>query len=251
MTKKLFVVGTGPGDLDYLPAVARNALAASTDIVGYSLYIDLLGDLAAGKVRHDRALGEEAARVQQAIELAAEGKVTALVSSGDIGIYAMATLVFELLEQQARPEWDDIDVEVIPGISAMQVAAARSGAPLGHDFCTVSLSDLLTPWEAIEKRLKAAAEGDFVVSFYNPVSKKRDWQLAKAREILLQHRPADTPVVIARNLGREGECVTLTTLDALRVEQVDMLTMVTVGNSETRRWKERVYTPRGYAGKQH
>jgi cobalt-precorrin 5A hydrolase/precorrin-3B C17-methyltransferase len=182
----------------------------------------------------------------------------ALVCSGDPGIYAMATLVFELLERGGRADWGRVGVTVMPGVSALQAAAARAGAPIGHDFCTISLSDLLTPWEAIQRRLKAAAEGDFVIAFYNPVSRRRTRQLAEAVEILRQHRPDDTPVVLARNLGRDGETVTVVDLAELTPDRVDMLTVVLVGSSETRRvdrspggggggvW---VYTPRGYAGK--
>jgi cobalt-precorrin 5A hydrolase/precorrin-3B C17-methyltransferase len=166
----------------------------------------------------------------------------------------MATLVFELLERGGRADWQRVGVTVMPGVSALQAAAARAGAPLGHDFCTISLSDLLTPWEAIERRVKAAAEGDFVIAFYNPVSKRRTRQLAEAVAILRQHRPDDTPVVLARNIGRPGETVSVVDLAALTPDLVDMLTVVLVGSSETRRvartdggtW---VYTPRGYAGK--
>ncbi|MEP4190861.1 MAG: precorrin-3B C(17)-methyltransferase, partial [Sneathiella sp.] len=163
--------------------------------------------------------------------------------------------VFELIEIEKRPDWDRLDIQVTPGISALQAAAARAGAPLGHDFCTISLSDLLTPWEAIEKRIRAAAEGDFVVSFYNPVSLKRRTQLHTARAILLEHRPEATPVVIARNLGREEESVQITSLVELDPEQIDMLTLVMVGSSESKitqtnsGLKHWAYTPRGYAGK--
>ncbi len=178
----------------------------------------------------------------------------ALISSGDAGIYAMATLVFELIERGGRADWARIEIEGVPGVSAMQAAAARAGAPLGHDFCAISLSDLLTPWSAIERRLKAAAEADFVVALYNPVSLRRRHQLAAARAILLQARPPETPVVLGRNLGRPEESLRVTTLAALDPEAVDMLTVVLIGASTTRRvarpdggdW---VYTPRGYAGK--
>lgn len=251
---RLFVIGMGPGTADWRTPEATRLVGLASDLVGYGLYLDLLGPLAAGKRRHDYALGEEETRVRAALDLAAEGRSVALVSSGDAGIYAMATLVFELLERGGRDDWRRLEIVVAPGISALQAAAARIGAPLGHDFCTISLSDLLTPWPAIERRLQAAAEGDFVVAFYNPVSQRRRHQLARAREILLTRRPAETPVVLASNLGREGERVRVTTLGALRVEEVDMLTVVLVGSSETRalsrgdggRW---VFTPRGYAGK--
>ena len=159
---KLFVVGTGPGDLQLLAPKAASAIQASSDLVAYGLYLDLLGQICEGKTHHDLPLGEEIGRARLALDLAASGKTTALISSGDIGIYAMATLVFELLDQQLsgkeqHPEWLDVEIEVIPGISAMQAGASRVGALLGHDFCTISLSDLLTPWPSIQMRVKAAA----------------------------------------------------------------------------------------------
>ncbi len=246
---KLSIVGTGPGDHAYLPPRAQHVLQQAEEIVGYGLYLDLLGPLTTGKTCHALGLGDETERARLALQRAATGKHVALVSSGDAGIFAMATLVFELLDQQPQREWEEIDIEVIPGITAMQMAASRVGAPLAHDFCAISLSDLLTPWQVIEKRIRAAAEGDFVISFYNPVSRKRDWQLARAKEILLNHRCAVTPVVIARQLGRAEEDITLTTLADLQPDKVDMLSVVVIGNTETRRIKDWIYTPRGYAGK--
>lgn len=246
---RLQLVGIGPGSADWRTPEAERAIAEADALVGYGLYLDLLGPLAAGKKRHEFALGEEEKRAAYALDLAAEGRTVALVSSGDIGIYAMATLVFELIDRGGRPDWRRLEVGVAPGISALQAAAARSGAPLGHDFCTISLSDLLTPWPAIAARIRAAAEGDFVIAFYNPVSQRRRTQLAHAREALLAHRPATTPVVLARSLGRPDERVTVTTLAGLDVETVDMLTVVLVGSSETRFDGRFVYTPRGYAGK--
>ena len=246
---RLLLVGLGPGQPGWRTPEATDFLAEATDIVGYRLYLDQLGPLAAGRRLHGFALGEEAARCRAALDLAAEGRTVALVSSGDIGVYAMASLVFELVEQEARPDWRRLDIRTAPGISALQACAARVGAPLGHDFCAISLSDLMTPWETIRARVAAAAAGDFVVAFYNPVSARRRHQLAEAREILLAHRPADTPVVLGRELGRPDERLTVTTLGALTVGQVDMLTLVLVGSSRTRRDGDRVYTPRGYASK--
>ncbi len=253
---KLFVVGIGPGQEGWRSPEVTRMIGASTDLVGYTLYLDLIAQVSEGKVRHDFDLGKEEDRVRHAMELAGEGKDVALVCSGDAGIYAMATLVFELLadgglSDQARR----IGIEVSPGISALQAAAARAGAPLGHDFCTISLSDLLTPWESIKMRVKAAAEGDFVIAFYNPVSKRRRTQLAHAREVLLNHRPADTPVILATNLGREGELVRVVPLSELKVDDVDMLTVVIVGSSDTKTVKTGdgktwVYTPRGYSAKE-
>lgn len=255
MRGELHVVGTGPGDALWLTPEARIALTEATDWVGYSLYLDLYPDLAIGKTLHRYDLGEEELRVRAALDLAAEGKRVALVCSGDPGIYAMATLVFALLEKEPqRKDWQRLAVQVAPGISALQAAAAKSGALLGHDFCTISLSDLLTPLEAILQRIAAAASADFVIAFYNPVSQRRRTQLAMAKDILLQHRPGDAPVVLARNLGREGERVTLTTLAELDVEKVDMLTVVLVGSSTSRAiampdGRRFAYTPRGYEKK--
>jgi len=253
---RLFVVGIGPGqDAWRSPEVSR-MVGEATDLVGYSLYLDLLGSLCRGKQRHDYALGEEEARVRYAMELAGKGKDVALVCSGDAGIYAMATLVFELLDKGGLSDAASrIGVQVSPGISALQAAAARAGAPLGHDFCTISLSDLLTPWQAIKMRVKAAAQGDFVIAFYNPVSKRRRTQLAHARAVLLEHRPPDTPVILASNLGREEEKIRILPLQDLEVDMVDMLTVVIVGSSDSRvvatgDGRQWVYTPRGYAAKE-
>ena len=244
---QLHLVGSGPGRLDLLTPDARRALAEATVWVGYGLYLDLLEPLRRpDQLRWDGRLTEERARCAQALELANQGLTVALVSSGDSGIYAMAGLALELWLTQSpdqRPSF-----EVHPGISALQLAAARAGAPLMHDFCTISLSDRLTPWDVIEKRLQAAAAGDFVVALYNPRSKGRDWQLARAQELLLAGRPGSTPVALARQLGRPEEHVSLHTLGELPIEQVDMLTLVLVGNSTSRTQDGRMVTPRGYPG---
>ncbi len=245
----LAIVGIGPGDPAWRTPEASAALDAASDIVGYTLYLDLLGAAIAGKARHATGLGSEAERVRRALDLASSGRSVALVSSGDAGIYGLASLVYELIDREDRADWRRLALSVIPGVSALQAAAARAGAPLGHDFCAISLSDLLTPWPTIEQRLAAAAEGDFVVALYNPRSARRATQLAAARTILLTRRPAETPVALARNLGRQDESLILTTLDALDPETVDMLTIVLVGNSQTRLIpgrEPRIYTPRGY-----
>ncbi|HYN39505.1 MAG TPA: precorrin-3B C(17)-methyltransferase [Rhodospirillales bacterium] len=250
---RLSVVGIGPGTPDWRTAELLRTLAAATDVVGYGLYLDLIADLIAGKRRHQTPMSEEEARVRLALDLAAEGRRVALVSSGDAGIYALAALAFELLDREDRPAWNRLAINVVPGITALQAAAARAGAVIGHDFCAISLSDLLTPWEDIERRLRAAAAGDFVVALYNPVSQRRRTQLPCARDILLAARPPATPVVLARNLGRAGETIHVIELKALTPEDVDMLTVVLVGSSRTRlieRGTHRfVYTPRGYASK--
>lgn len=249
----LRIVGIGPGDPAWRTPDATRALMAAEDIVGYDLYIDLVADVIQGKRRHSSPLAKEEDRARKALDLAAEGRHVALIGSGDAGIYALATLVFELLEREDRSDWNRVAVSVSPGVSALQAAASRIGAPLGHDFCTVSLSDLLTPWPDIQRRLEAAGRGDFVVALYNPVSMRRRTQLADARDILLQHRPAETPVVLARNLGRDGETVRVVTLGALEPDMADMLTVVLIGSSQTRAIEKGgrawVYTPRGYAAK--
>jgi len=253
---RLSVVGIGPGQAVWRTPEASCLIAEAEEVVGYGLYIDLLGPLAAGKARRDFPLGGEEDRCRYALERAGEGAKVALVCSGDAGIFAMGALVFELLDR--GPHEGGVSdaarrAEVIcsPGVSAIQGAAARAGAPLGHDFCAISLSDLLTPREDILRRLKAAAEGDFVIAFYNPVSKRRRTLLAQARDILLQHRPADTPVMLATNLGRPEEQLRYRRLAQLQVDEVDMLTVVLVGSSQSRLARlgegPRMYTPRGYA----
>jgi cobalt-precorrin 5A hydrolase / precorrin-3B C17-methyltransferase len=246
---KLAVVGIGPGDAAWGTREASAALAQATDVVGYGLYLDLLGGALDGKRRHASGLGEEEARARHALNLAAEGRSVALVSSGDAGIYGLASLVFELLDRSAKPEWRSVELAVCPGISAMQAAAARAGAPLGHDLCAISLSDLLTPWEVIQARLMAAGAADFVVALYNPRSTRRPARLAEATAILLRHRPPHTPVFIGRNLGRDGEERRILALSELASAEVDMLSVVLVGSSTTRRLDAdppRLYTPRGY-----
>ena len=253
---RLSIIGIGPGQASWRTPEASQLVQEAEELVGYGLYIDLLGPAAAGKTRTDYPLGGEEARCRYALERAGEGRNVALICSGDAGIYAMGALVFELLDR--GPDQQGVSaaarrVEVIstPGVSALQGAAARAGAPLGHDFCAISLSDLLTPRDDILRRLRAAAEGDFVIAFYNPVSKTRRTLLAEARDILLQHRPADTPVMLASNLGRADEQVRYRRLEDLQVDEVDMLTVVLVGSSNSRLAQmgegPRMYTPRGYA----
>ncbi len=255
---RLSVVGIGPGQAAWRTPEVSRLVAEADELVGYGLYIDLLGPLALGKDRSDFPLGGEEDRCRYALEQAGKGKNVALVCSGDAGIYAMGALVFELLDR--GPDQMGVSdaarrVEVVcsPGVSALQGAAARAGAPLGHDFCAISLSDLLTPREDIIKRLRAAAEGDFVIAFYNPVSMRRRTLLAEARDILLKHRPGATPVMLASSLGRVEEHVRYRRLDELEVDEVDMLTVVLVGSSHSRLAElgegPRMYTPRGYARK--
>lgn len=248
----LHVVGIGPGTPDWRSPAAALALESASDWVGYGLYLDLVADLHVGQTEHRFPLGGEEDRVRAAIALAKEGKEVALVCSGDAGIYAMAALVYEVIDLEPSR----IAVNVIPGISAFQAAAAKAGAMIGHDFCCISLSDLLTPWEVIEKRLHAAAQGDFVISFYNPRSLKRRDQLERAFAILKPHRKPQTPVVIASNLGRPEEQVKIVRFADFNPDDVDMLTLVMVGSSITTSFargdgKTYAYTPRGYAKKRN
>ncbi|HTW51613.1 MAG TPA: precorrin-3B C(17)-methyltransferase [Stellaceae bacterium] len=253
---RLAIVGVGPGDAAWRTPEASALVADAGDIVGYRLYFDLLGGALTGKTLHPSSIGAETERARLALDLAASGKRVALVSSGDPGIYGLATLVFELLDGSERPDWSAVEIAVSPGVSAMQAAAARAGAPLGHDFCAISLSDLMTPWPAIRARLEAAAAGDFVVALYNPRSARRRERIAQAAAILAARRPATTPVLIARNLGRAGETCRVTTLAALAEADpgidIDMLTIVIIGSSTTRALagdRPRLYTPRGYGGR--
>jgi cobalt-precorrin 5A hydrolase/precorrin-3B C17-methyltransferase len=247
----LAIVGLGPGAADWRTPEAQALLDDAEDWVGYHGYLDLLGPPPAGKALHGFALGEEEVRARRALDLAATGRRVALVSSGDAGIYAMAALVFELVERSDVAAWQRVAIEVSPGISALQAAAARAGAPLGHDFCAISLSDLLTPREVIEQRLEAAAAGDFVTVLYNPASRQRRDGLVRALAILATARPPHTPVIHARNLGRDGETVALGRLGTFDPDAVDMLSLVVVGARQTRLVDRAgrppfVYTPRGY-----
>ena len=246
----LSIVGIGPGDPAWRSPEATATLSEAEFLVGYDRYLDLVADVGGQAERRAYGLGQEADRVCDALTLAGEGHRVALVCSGDAGIYALASLVFETLETAADPVWRRAAITVAPGISAMQAAAARAGAPLGHDFCAISLSDLMTPRRVILERLTAAAAGDFVTALYNPQSARRRDLLRQAQETFLESRPETTPVVIARNLGRVDETVSITTLAELDTDAVDMLTMVIVGNSESRILNHldgaRVFTPRGY-----
>ena len=250
---RLALVGLGPGAAGWRTPEATTLLDDAEDWVGYRGYLELLEAKPWQRVvRHAFALGEEEVRAHRALDLAAGGRRVALVSSGDPGIYAMAALVFELLERGENAAWQRIAVVVSPGVSALQAAAARAGAPLGHDFCAISLSDLLTPWPEIERRLEAAAGGDFVTVLYNPASEHRRHGLAHAVAILHAARPPATPVVHARNLGRAGETVTITPLAELDLSAVDMLSVLIVGSSRTRilpgpGGRRLAYTPRGYS----
>ncbi|NIH87575.1 precorrin-2 C(20)-methyltransferase [Amycolatopsis granulosa] len=238
---EVVVVGLGPAGPEWLTPEASEALAAAEHIVGYGPYVAKVPQRA-GQVRHASGNRVEADRARHALELAAAGARVAVVSSGDPGVFAMASAVLEQAAELAEP----VPVRVLPGVTAASAAAARAGAPLGHDYCVLSLSDRLKPWEVIERRLDAAGAADLVVAMYNPASKTRTGQLARAREVLLRHRPGSTPVVVARDVGGAAESVTVTTLAEFDPGTVDMRCLVIVGSSRTRVTHGQVWTPRSY-----
>lgn len=248
---RLTVLGLGPGGAAWLTPAARAALADATDILGYTTYVNMAGPFRADQRVHGTDNREEMQRARHAFELATEGRRVAVVSSGDPGVFAMAAAVLEALDDARDPRWAAVDLRVEPGISASLATAAQAGAPLGHDFCAISLSDNLKPWDVIETRLRHAAQADLVMAFYNPISRARPWQLDRALDIVRAHRATDTVVVLGRDIGRPGATLSTTTLGALRGDQVDMRTMVIIGSSTTRRFaignaREWVYTPRWY-----
>jgi precorrin-3B C17-methyltransferase len=235
------VVGIGPGNAVNMTEACRNALLGADAIFGYTPYLQLLKPLFPHKTFFGTGMKGEVARCRAALGLAAEGKVVSLVSSGDAGIYGMASLVYEL-----SPEFPSVTIEVVPGITAAISGAALLGSPLGHDFAVISLSDLLTSWDLIEKRLRAVAAGDLAICIYNPASHGRRDHLKRACDILLEILPPDRVCALVRNIGRTEETYALTTLGALRTRQVDMLTTVFIGNAKTRVLNGKMITPRGY-----
>lgn len=238
---RISVVGIGPGDYQEMTLRAANALDECDVIVGYHVYVDLVKQHFPGKEFHTTPMRREADRCRLALELAGQGRHVAMICSGDAGIYGMAGLIYEL-----RGEDASVEVEVIGGLTAACSGAARLGAPLTHDFAVISLSDLLTPWETIERRLECAAMGDFAVALYNPSSMKRRDYLQRACDILLRHASPDTVCGVVRNIGREGEAVQVMRLEQLRDYEADMFTTVFVGNSHTKVIDGKMVTPRGY-----
>ena len=241
----LYVVGTGPGSLDYVTPAARGAIEKSDVIIGYRTYLELIEPLLENKSVISSAMMQEVDRVKKAFEITESGKNVSLISGGDPGIYAMAGLAFDIakkLNLQTR-------IEIIAGIAALNSCAERLGAPLMHDFATISLSDLLTPWKVIEKRLEAAASADFVIVIYNPKSKKRNWQLDTAVKIIRRYRQDHTPVGIVRASTRADETINITTIDRFDSALVDMQSTVIFGNSKSYIWKNKMVTPRGYLDK--
>ena len=243
MKTKLSVVGIGPGGIGDMTSRAMEILKNSKVIVGYKYYIPFISSFIGDDVEIiQNGMRQEQARIEKAFEIAESGRDVCVISSGDSGIYGMAPLVYELLKERGS----DIEIEVVPGISAFQKAASLLGAPIGHDFCVVSLSDLMTPWEVIEKRIKAAAEADFVTAVYNPKSHGRYWELHRLKEIFLEVRHPDTPVGYVRQAGRDEEKINITTLGCFNPEDVDMFTVIIIGNSQSYTYGNNVITPRGY-----
>lgn len=248
---RLTVIGLGPGAVEFRVPAASAALEQAEDILGYETYVTMAGPFRPGQRLHCSDNREELQRAQHAFELAASGRRVVVVSSGDPGVFAMAAAVLEALEASDDPHWHGVELQVFPGVSAALACAARAGAPLGHDFCVLSLSDNLKPWAVIENRLEHAAAADLAMAFYNPISRARPWQLGRALEIVRQHRTPDTWVVLGRDIGRPGERLRTLPLGELRPEQVDMRTLVIIGSSTTRRFPRQgggdwVYTPRSY-----
>lgn len=241
---KLYIVGIGPGGKEQITPRAMSAINESDVIAGYTVYTELLAEVVHGKEILSTPMKQEAERCRMAIEKAAGGHTVAMVCSGDAGVYGMAGLVYELSR-----DYPPVEIEVIPGITAACSGAAVLGAPLTHDFAVISLSDLLTPYELIEKRLRMASQADFVLCLYNPASKKRADYLQKACDIVLESRGGETICGIARNIGREGESGAVMTLAELRTTAVDMFTTVFIGNSATKNINEKMVTPRGYLTK--
>ena len=240
----LRVVGLGPGKAEWLTPEANAVLHAATDIIGYFPYVEAVPKTVTAK-RHGSDNGVEVERAREALQMAADGARVAIVSGGDAGVFGMASALFEALEQ-GDATWQELDIEVIPGISAMLAAAARIGAPLGHDFCVISLSDYLKPWAMIEKRLQKACEGDFVIVIYNPASKTRKEQLVSSIDTMRQLRGGDTITMLASSIGRVEENIIVTTLEQLNVAEVSMKTLLIIGSSATRQIGKFVYTPRYY-----
>lgn len=240
---KLYVVGLGPGEQSQMTLKALEAIKNSDTIVGYNVYVDLIKDLVHEKEIITTPMKREIDRCHMAVEAAIDGKNVSMISSGDAGIYGMAGLVLEVLSEY---ENHDVEVEIIPGITAASSASAVLGAPLTHDFAVISLSDLLTPWEHIEKRLNLASEAGFVICLYNPSSKKRADYLKKACEIVMKNLPGDTPCGFVKNIAREGQESVVLTLEELRDAKVDMFTTVVIGNRTTKVVDGKLVTPRGY-----
>lgn len=246
---KIMLVGIGPGSHDHMTQRARDAIAEADVVVGYVTYIKLVADLLEGKEVIRKGMTEELDRAVHALASAREGKKVALISSGDAGVYGMAGPTYEVLFQAGWTPESGVQVEVVPGASAINACAALVGAPLTHDFCSISLSDLLTPWPVIARRLDAVAASDFVVALYNPKSGRRTQQIVQAQALFLRHRRPDTPVAVVKSAYRRRERIEFTTLDKMSDCDIGMLTTVLIGNSHTFVRHGLMVTPRGYANK--
>ena len=241
---KITVVGIGPGNRDDITPAALSAIRQSDVIIGYNYYFQFIQDIIHPDTQCiDTGMKREKIRAEEAYKYASEGKTVTVISSGDAGIYGMAPLIYEMRTMKEAPQ---VEIEVVPGISAFQKAASLLGAPIGHDLCIISLSDLMTPWLRIEKRIQAAAIGDFVTAVYNPKSEGRYWQLYRLKELFLEERAPETPVGYVRQAGRPEQEVTVTTLADFDPEQIDMFTVVLLGNSQSYNWEGKMITPRGY-----
>jgi precorrin-3B C17-methyltransferase len=249
MRGKLLVIGFGPGGHKHITERAREAIAESDMIIGYKTYVDLIEKLVTGQQIISTGMTEEVSRAQEAVKQAEQGKKVAVISSGDAGVYGMAGLVYEVLIEKGWEKSTGVEVEVIPGISAINSCAALLGAPVMHDSCTISLSDHLTPWNVIEKRLEAAAQADFVIALYNPRSGRRTRQIMEAQRILLKYRSPDTPVGLVKSAYRDSQKVVVTTLRDMLDQEIGMLTTVLIGNSSTFFYEGLMITPRGYQRK--
>jgi len=251
MTGKLYIVGVGPGHHDHMTFRAKQVIEESDTIVGYETYVNIVQDLIEGKDVYRYAMTQEVERARQCIDLAKSGKIVSLVSSGDPGIYGMAGLIYETLAESGWDPKTGLQVEIIPGVSALNSCASIIGSPLMTDFAVLSMSDLLVPWEIIIKRVEAAAQGDFVIVIYNPASKKRIHQLQDTRKILLKYRKPSTPVAIIKGAFRNSQTVVLTDLENLEShsDKLGMISTVIVGNSSTYNYKDLMINPRGYTSK--
>lgn len=239
---KIYVIGIGPGNRDQMSMMALKAIEESNVIVGYKTYIDLIEDIIEGKEVINSGMKKEVERCELTIDEAEKGKIVSIVSSGDPGVYGMAGVILELVNKRNS----NVEVEIVPGITAANAAAASLGAPLMHDYAVISLSDLLTDWEVIKKRIDCAAAGDFIIALYNPRSKGRVNQIVEARDIILKHRKGTTTVGIVRNAKRKGEEVVVTTLENMFDHEINMFTMVIIGNTNTYEMNNKMITPRGY-----
>jgi precorrin-3B C17-methyltransferase len=248
---KLYIVGVGPGSHDHMTFRAKEVITQSDTIVGYDTYVGLVEDLIQGKEIHRYAMTQEVERAKQCIELAQSGKIVSLVSSGDPGIYGMAGLIYETLAEAGWDPKTGLEVEVVPGVSALNSCASLIGSPLMTDFAVVSMSDLLVPWEIITKRVEAAAQGDYVIVIYNPSSKKRIHQLQDTRKLLLKYRKPNTPVAIIKGAYRESETIVMTDLENMEnhADKLGMISTVIIGNSSTYNFKNLMINPRGYTSK--